>query len=111
MTIPLTVKDLTISPDGYFVFVKTNNLATGIDFSKATIQINFKGGVLISKDGVIYQSTTDAFSLSDPKEDENYTKINALREARYINIRIQYWQFQDFSFQCFKDCHIRRASV
>jgi hypothetical protein len=66
MTIPLTVKDLTISPDGYFVFVKTNNLATGIDFSKATIQINFKGGVLISKDGVIYQSTTDAFSLSDP---------------------------------------------
>jgi hypothetical protein len=60
------VKDLTISPDGYFVFVKTNNLAHGIDLSKATIKVNFKGGVLISKDGVVYQSTTDSFSLSDP---------------------------------------------
>jgi len=65
-TIPLTVKDLSISADGSFVFVKTNNLATEIDLSKASIQVNFKGGVLISRDGVLYQATTDSFSLSDP---------------------------------------------
>lgn len=65
-TIALTVKDLSISPDGYYVFVKTDNLAANIDLSKATIHINFKGGVLISKDGVVYQSTIDSFSLSDP---------------------------------------------
>jgi hypothetical protein len=60
------VKDLSISADGSFVFVKTNNLATEIDLSKASIQVNFKGGVLISRDGVLYQATTDSFSLSDP---------------------------------------------
>ena len=65
-TIPLTVKDLSISADGSFIFVKTNNLATEIDLSKASIQVNFKGGVLISRDGVLYQATTDSFSLSDP---------------------------------------------
>jgi len=65
-TIELSVKDLSISADGYYVFVKTNNLAQTIDLTKASVHVNFKGGVLVSKNGVIYQSTIDAFSLSDP---------------------------------------------
>ncbi len=64
------MSDLSISGARDFVFIKTNFVT--MDFSKAKVKVNFKGGVLKSADGIIYQSTTDDFDLDDPTFIKSY---------------------------------------
>lgn len=41
------------------MFIKTDTVDQGIDFSTAKVQVNFKGGVLVNKEGVSYITATD----------------------------------------------------
>ena len=61
---PLAVKGLTISADRTVVYIITNAVTT--DFSVSTVVVDFPGNSLISTDGLLFQSTTGSFSLSDP---------------------------------------------
>ena len=61
---PLSVKSLTISPDRTVIYVKTNFVSA--DFSVANVVIDFPATALVSSDGLLYQSTTASYSLSDP---------------------------------------------
>jgi hypothetical protein len=61
---PLTVYSLTLSTDRTVIYITTNYVST--DFSVATVVVDFPGTALISADGLLYQSTTGSYSLSDP---------------------------------------------
>lgn len=71
-TVQLNVEDIRIGPNRNFVVIQTNGIGKEIDFVKTKIQVIFKGGVLISRDGVGYISTTDLFELSDPVFIQSY---------------------------------------
>jgi hypothetical protein len=64
-----------ISSDRNYIFIKTENVNQPIDFSKAKVQVNFKGGVLVNKEGVSYISATDEFYLADPTFMKSYYSI------------------------------------
>lgn len=61
---PLGVKGLTISADRTVVYIITNAVST--DFSVSTVVVDFPGNSLVSADGLLFQSTTGTFSLSNP---------------------------------------------
>ena len=61
---PLLVKSLTISDDRSVIFITTNYIPA--DFSVAEVVVDFPANSLVSVDGLMYQSTTGAFDLSDP---------------------------------------------
>lgn len=70
VSIPLTVKSLTISADRTVLYITTNFVST--DFSVASIKVDFPGTALISADGLLYQSTTGSYALSDPIFQQTY---------------------------------------
>jgi len=61
---PLTVQSLTISDDRTVIYVNTNYASA--DFSVANVVIDFPANSLVSSDGLLFQSTTASFPLSDP---------------------------------------------
>ena len=61
---PLTVYDLTLSPDRTVIYITTNYMTA--DFSVASVVVDFPANSLVSADGLLYQSTTASFPLSDP---------------------------------------------
>jgi len=61
---PLAVYGLTISADRKVIYIITDYSTA--DFSVATVVVDFPGTTLVSADGLLYQSTTGSFSLSDP---------------------------------------------
>ena len=61
---PLTVQGLSISSDRTVVYITTNYV--NADFSVATVVIDFPATALVSSDGLLYQSTTGTFALSNP---------------------------------------------
>jgi hypothetical protein len=69
------VQDLIISSDRNYIFIKTDNVDEGIDFTQAKVQVNFKGGVLVNKEGVSYITATDEFYLVDPGFMKSYYSI------------------------------------
>ena len=60
----LGVKTLVISADRTVVYIYTNAVST--DFSVSTVVVDFPGNTLVATDGLLFQSTTGSFSLSDP---------------------------------------------
>ena len=70
---PLTVNGLTISADRKVIYITTN--FANVDFSVASIVVNFPGTKLVSADGLLYQSTTASYALSDPSFQQSYFLI------------------------------------
>ena len=71
-TVELNVEDLKIGPNRNYVVIQTNGIGKEIDFVKTKVLVIFKGGVLISRDGMGYISTMDLFELSDPVFKHSY---------------------------------------
>ena len=61
---PLTVYSLRLSADRTVIYITTNYQSA--DFSVASVVIDFPANSLVSADGLLYQSTTASYALSDP---------------------------------------------
>jgi hypothetical protein len=75
----LTVKGLTISADRTVIYITTN--AQTADFSVATIVVDFPANSLISSDGLLFQSTTGAYTLADPIFQQSLYKYFAKNDS------------------------------
>lgn len=64
LSTPLTVQSLRISSDRTVIYIVTNYASA--DFSVAEVVIDFPATALIAADGLLYQSTTASYALSDP---------------------------------------------
>lgn len=58
------------------VVITTDFIA--LDPSLSTIEVNFKGGVLIAADGTVYQSISGTYSLTDATFSQSYYQAFAL---------------------------------
>lgn len=61
---PLTVYNLWMSADRTVIYIETNYVSA--DFSVASVVVDFPANSLVSADGLLYQSTTASYALSDP---------------------------------------------
>ena len=73
VTTPLVVYGLTISADRKVIYIITDYSTA--DFSVTTVVVDFPGTTLVSADGLLYQSTTGSFSLSDPSFQQSLYQI------------------------------------
>ena len=73
MSTPLTVYGLRISADRKVIYITTD--FANADFSVASVVVDFPGTTLISADGLLYQSTTGSYALSDPIFQQSYYQI------------------------------------
>ena len=65
VTNPLAISGVSISDDRKVIYI-TTNYDSNFDPNYASIQIDFEGGVLRTETGIVFQTTTGSFSLTDP---------------------------------------------
>ena len=70
---PLQVKSLRISDDRTVIYIVTNYASA--DFSVANVVVDFPASSLVSSDGLLYQSTTASFPLSNPIFQQSLFKV------------------------------------
>lgn len=72
--IMLSVLDLIIDPSYQAIFIKST-VPDITDISGYTLKVDFASGLLVSEDGLPFDSTTNTFPMSDPTFLSSYYSV------------------------------------